>query len=101
MSKLFSKKKKTIPGFIMYKLQKNIHRKPIQKFEMKNEKLNQSRKNNRHLCLIYGSLEIPCNVTAKLPAIIKNHIRMDRYKELLGEVYYEPKNEELHFHLSS
>ena len=52
MSKLFSKKKKTIPGFIMYKLQKNIHRKPIQKFEMKNEKLNQSRKNNRHLFLI-------------------------------------------------
>ena len=30
----------------MYKLQKNIHRKPIQKLEKKNEKLNQCRKNN-------------------------------------------------------
>ena len=37
------------------------------------------------------------NVTAKLPAIIKNHIKMDRYKELLGGVYCEPENEELHF----
>ena len=43
--------------------------------------------------LAQGGLEIPCNVTTKSPATIKNHIIMDRYKNLIEELYWEPKDE--------
>ena len=43
--------------------------------------------------LIQGGLEIRCKVSATLPGTIKNHMLLDRYKELVNKLYCEPKNE--------
>ena len=43
--------------------------------------------------LIQGGLEIRCKVSATLPGTIKNHMLLDRYKELVNKLYCRPKNE--------
>ena len=43
--------------------------------------------------LFQGDLEIPCSVTVSLPGTIRNHLLLDRYRELVTELYCEPKNE--------
>ena len=45
--------------------------------------------------LVQGGLEIPCEVTIRMPATIKNHMVVDRFKELLNEFYTEPQEEEI------
>ena len=37
-------------------------------------------------------MEISCKVFVTLPGTIKNHILLDRYKELVNKLYCEPKN---------
>ena len=41
--------------------------------------------------LFQGGLEIPCSVTVSMPGTIRNHLLLDRYRELVTELYYEPK----------
>ena len=43
--------------------------------------------------LFQGDLEIPCSVTVSLPGTIRNHLLLDRYRELVTELYCEPKDE--------
>ena len=45
--------------------------------------------------LVQGGLEIPCEATIRMPATIKNHMVVDRFKELLNEFYTEPQEEEI------
>ena len=40
-----------------------------------------------------GGLEIPCLVTVNVPGTIRNHLLLDRYRELVTELYCEPKDE--------
>lgn len=43
--------------------------------------------------LFQGGLEIPCIVTVTLPGTIRNHMVLDRYRELVTNLYCEPANE--------
>ena len=43
--------------------------------------------------LLQGGLEVRCKVTVAMPGTIKNHMLLDRYKELVEKLYIEPKNE--------
>ena len=43
--------------------------------------------------LLQGGLEIQCIVSVTLPGTIKNHLLLDRYKELVEKLYCEPKEE--------
>ena len=43
--------------------------------------------------LFQGGLEIPCSVTVSMPGTIRNHLLLDRYRELVAELYCEPKGE--------
>ena len=43
--------------------------------------------------LFQGGLEIPCIVTVSMPETVRNHMVMDRYKEIVTRLYCEPKNE--------
>ena len=43
--------------------------------------------------LLQGWLEVRCKVTVAMPGTIKNHMLLDRYKELVEKFYIEPKNE--------
>ena len=45
--------------------------------------------------LIQGGLEVPCLVTVTIPGSIMNHLLIARYEKLLGELYLEPKDEEI------
>ena len=45
--------------------------------------------------LAQGGLEIACQVTAKMPATIKNHMILDRLKELVNDHYAEPTDKEI------
>ena len=49
--------------------------------------------NYRRSPLVQGWLEIPCKVTNKLSAMIKNHMILGRYEELVRELYFEQKEE--------
>ena len=40
-----------------------------------------------------GGLEIPCSVTVSMPGAIRNNLLLARYKELVTELYCEPKDE--------
>ena len=42
-----------------------------------------------------GSLEIPAKVTVTMPRTVKNHLLMEKYKEIVNERYAEPKDEEV------
>ena len=43
--------------------------------------------------LFQGGLEIPCSVTVSMPGTIRNHLLLDRYSELVTELYCKPKDE--------
>ena len=43
--------------------------------------------------LFQGGLEIPCSVTVSMPGTIRNHLLLDRYRDLVTELYCEPKDE--------
>ena len=45
--------------------------------------------------LIQGGLEVPCLVTVTVPGSIMNHLLIARYETLFGELYLEPKDEEI------
>ena len=45
--------------------------------------------------LIQGGLQVPCLVTVTMPGSIMNHLSIARYEKLLGELYLEPKDEEI------
>ena len=49
--------------------------------------------NYRRSPLMQGGLEIQCKITVKLHATVKNHMLLDRYKQLVNELYCEPKGE--------
>ena len=54
-----------------------------------------TRKHYRRSFLIQRGLEVPCLVTVKMPGSIMNHLLIARYEKLLGELYLEPKDEEI------
>ena len=45
--------------------------------------------------LVQGGLEIPCKITATIPGTVSNLLCMEKYKELVTNLYIEPKNEEV------
>ena len=51
--------------------------------------------NYRRSPLIQGGLEIPGKVTATMPGTVKNHLLMEKYKEIVNERYAEPMDEEV------
>ena len=51
--------------------------------------------NYRRSPLIQGGLEIPAKVTVAMPGTVKNHLLMEKYKEIVNERYAEPKDEEV------
>ena len=42
--------------------------------------------------LFEGDLEIPCSITVSMPGKIRNHLLLDRYRELVTELNSEPKD---------
>ena len=54
-----------------------------------------TRKHYRRSFLIQRGLEVPCLVTVKMPGNTMNHLLIARYEKLLGELYLEPKDEEI------
>ena len=51
--------------------------------------------NYRRSPLVQGGLGIACEITVKMPATIKSHVILDRYKELINDYYSEPRDEEI------
>lgn len=49
--------------------------------------------NYRRSPLVQGGLEIACIVTVKMPATIKNHMLVEKYMQIVNELYAEPKEE--------
>ena len=45
--------------------------------------------------LIQGGLKIPAKITVTMPGTVKNHLLMEKYKEIVNKRYAEPKNEEV------
>ena len=46
--------------------------------------------------LVQGRLEIPCNLVASLPGYsAKNHMLLQKYLEIVKNLYAEPKNKEI------
>ena len=43
--------------------------------------------------LFQGGLEIPCSVTVSMQGTIRNQLLLDQYRELVTELYCEPKDE--------
>ena len=52
-------------------------------------------KHYRRSPLIQGGLEVPCLVTVTMPGSITNHLLIARNEKLLGELYFELKDEEI------
>ena len=52
-------------------------------------------KHYRRSSLIQGGLEVSCLVTVTMPGSIMNHLLIAQYDKLLGELYLEPKDEEI------
>ena len=45
--------------------------------------------------LLEGGLEIPCKVSVTRPRTVSNLLALEKYWELVEELYAEPKNEEI------
>ena len=45
--------------------------------------------------LVQGGLEVPCEVTVKMPGSVVNHLLLTRCENLLKELYVEPKDEQI------
>ena len=52
-------------------------------------------KHYRRSRLIQGGLDVPCLVTVTMSGSIMNHLLIAQYEKLLGELYLEPKDEEI------
>ena len=48
--------------------------------------------------LIPRGLEIPAKETVSMPRTVKNHLLMEKYKEIVNECYAEPRDEEFQVH---
>lgn len=44
--------------------------------------------------IVQGGMEIPCKITVKIAGTCINLLLMEKYKQLIEELYIEPKNEE-------
>jgi len=45
--------------------------------------------------IVQGGMEIPCKVTVKIPGTCINLLLMEKYKQLVEQLYIEPKTEEI------
>ena len=45
--------------------------------------------------LAQGSMEIPCRIKTQVPGTVSNLLVMERYKQLVAEIYIEPKEEQI------
>ena len=45
--------------------------------------------------IVHGGMEITCQVTVKIPGTCVNILLMEKYKQLVQQLYIEPKNEEI------
>ena len=45
--------------------------------------------------LVQGGLEIPCKVTVTIPGTCANLLVMEKYKQLVDELYVQPKEEQI------
>ena len=45
--------------------------------------------------LVQGGLEIPCKVSVTMPGTVSNLLVLEKYWQLVEELYTEPKNEEI------
>ena len=45
--------------------------------------------------IVHGDMEISCKVTVKIPGTYINLLLMEKYKQLVEQLYIEPKNEEI------
>ena len=45
--------------------------------------------------LIQGGIEIPCKVTAKISGTVTNLLIIEKYRQLVQELYTEPKDKEI------
>ena len=45
--------------------------------------------------LVQGGLEIPCKVSVTIIGIVNNLLVLEKYLQLVEELYIEPKNEEI------
>ena len=45
--------------------------------------------------IVQGGMEIACKVTLKIPGMCVNILLMEKCKQLLQQLYIEPKNEEM------
>ena len=43
--------------------------------------------------LFQGGLEIPCEITVSMPGSIKGHMLLQRYQDIVDELYCQPKDE--------
>ena len=53
---------------------------------------------NEHclLCpIVHGGMEVACKVTVKIPSTCVNILLMEKYKQLVQQLYIQPKNEEI------
>ena len=51
--------------------------------------------NYRRSPLVQGGLEIPAKITGTMPGTVRNRLLIDKYKEIVTEIYAEPKKEEI------
>ena len=49
----------------------------------------------RRFPIVQGGMEIACKVTVKIPGTCINILLMEKYKQLVQQLYIEPKNEEI------
>jgi len=45
--------------------------------------------------LVQGGLEIPCKIIVTMPGTVSNLLVLEKYRQLVEELYTEPKNEEI------
>ena len=52
-------------------------------------------KHYRRSPIVWGGIEIPCKVIVRIPGTCINLLLMEKYKQMVEELYIEPKNEEV------
>ena len=45
--------------------------------------------------LVQGGMEIPCRIKMQIPGTVSNLLAMERYKQLVAELYIDPKEEQI------
>ena len=49
----------------------------------------------RRSLLVQVGMEIPCRIKTQIPGMVSNLLVMERYKQLVAELYIEPKEEQI------